>query len=231
LLVKSGWTGGNDILSGPDNFFQAYSPKADPAGLVDKLGERYEVTRTNIKKWTVGGPIQAALDALGNLLKRHPFEADQVQQVVVRVYTSGAATVNDREMPDICLQHMIAVMLMDKTVSFRAAHDRDRMQDPGILRQRAKVQLVPDEELERQMPRREAIVEVTLADGTHLTDHVEAVRGTTENPMTRDEVVAKARDLMTPVLGSTNCAKLIAKLLGLDDAKDIRELRPLLQPV
>ncbi|HEV8002690.1 MAG TPA: MmgE/PrpD family protein [Planctomycetaceae bacterium] len=229
LLVKAGWTGVNDILSGPDNFFQAYSPKADPAGLIDKLGERYEVTRTNIKKWTVGGPIQAALDALDNLLKRHPFEADQVQQVVVRVYTSGAATVNGREMPDICLQHMIAVMLMDKTVSFRAAHDRDRMQDPLILRQRAKVQLVPDEELERQMPRREAIVEVTLADGTHLTDHVEAVRGTTENPMTRDEVVAKARDLMTPVLGPTNCTKLIAKLLGLDDAKDIRELRPLLQ--
>jgi len=229
LLVKSGWTGCNDILSGPDNFFQAYSPKADPAGLIDKLGERYEVMRTNIKKWTVGGPIQAALDGLDNLLKRHPFEADQVQQVVVRVYTSGAATVNGREMPDICLQHMIAVMLIDKTVSFRAAHDKARMQDPVILLQRAKVQLVPDEELERRMPRREAIVEVTLVDGTHLRDHVEAVRGTTENPMTRDEVVAKARDLMTPVLGPTACTQLIEKLLGLDDVKDIRELRPLLQ--
>jgi 2-methylcitrate dehydratase PrpD len=98
-----------------------------------------------------------------------------------------------------------------------------------ILLQRAKVQLVPDEELERRMPRREAIVEVTLVDGTHLRDHVEAVRGTTENPMTRDEVVAKARDLMTPVLGPTACTQLIEKLLGLDDVKDIRELRPLLQ--
>ena len=32
--------------------------------LVDKLGERYEVIRTNIKKWSVGSPIQAPLDAL-----------------------------------------------------------------------------------------------------------------------------------------------------------------------
>jgi 2-methylcitrate dehydratase PrpD len=229
LLVQSGWTGVNDILSGPDNFFQAYAPQADPAGLIDKLGERYEVTLTNIKKWTVGGPIQAALDAMENLLKRHAFEADQVQKVVVRVYTSGAATVNDREMPDICLQHMIAVMLLDKTVSFRAAHDKARMEDPAILRERAKVQLVPDEQLERRMPRREAIVEVTLADGTHLSEHVEAVRGTAENPMTRDEVVAKARDLVTPVLGAPTCTKLIEKLLGLEDVKDIRELRPLLQ--
>jgi 2-methylcitrate dehydratase PrpD len=103
------------------------------------------------------------------------------------------------------------------------------MQDPGILRQRAKVRLVPDEELERRMPRREAIVEVTLADSSHLSEHVEAVRGTVENPMTRDEVAAKASDLMARVLGPTTSTKLIEKLLGLEDVKDIRELRPLLQ--
>jgi 2-methylcitrate dehydratase PrpD len=228
-LVQSGWTGVSDVLSGPDSFFQTYAPKADPAGLIEKLGEHYEVTRTNIKKWTVGGPIQAPLDAMENLLKRHSFDADQVQQVVVRVYTSGASTVNNREMPDICLQHLVAVMLIDKTISFRAAHDGARMKDPAILRQRAKVQLIPDEQLERRMPQREAIVEVTLVDGTHLTECVEAVRGTAENPMTRDEVVAKARDLMTPVLGVQTCTNLIEKVLELERVKDIRELRPLLQ--
>src|SRR6201993_4813384 len=44
LLVHSGWTGVDDILSGKDNFFAAYNPKADPTALIDKLGERYEVT-------------------------------------------------------------------------------------------------------------------------------------------------------------------------------------------
>src|SRR2546422_3688667 len=43
LLVQSGWSGVNDAFSGADNFLLASSPKADPAGLVDKLGERYEV--------------------------------------------------------------------------------------------------------------------------------------------------------------------------------------------
>jgi 2-methylcitrate dehydratase PrpD len=59
LLVQSGWTGVNDAFSGADNFLVASLPKADPSGLVDKLGERYEIVRTNIKKWTVGSPIQA----------------------------------------------------------------------------------------------------------------------------------------------------------------------------
>jgi 2-methylcitrate dehydratase PrpD len=229
LVVQAGWTGVDDIFSGTDNFFQAYAPQADPAGLVDGLGERYEVTRTDIKKWTVGSPIQAVLDAMALLQQRHPFSTDQVQQITARLAPSAALTVNNREMPDICLQHMIAVMVVDKTVSFLSTHDKARMQDPAILRQRAKVQLVPDEELNRFLPTRAAIVEITLADGTHWSERVEAVRGTAKNPMTRDEVVAKARDLITPVLGAATCAKLIEKVLALENVKDVRELRPLLQ--
>jgi 2-methylcitrate dehydratase PrpD len=162
------------------------------------------------------------------LQKRRPFKADEVKEVVVRVATSAAYTVNNRDMPDICLQHLVAVMLLDKTVSFRAAHDKPRMQDASVLRERAKVQLVPDAELEKLIPVRVAVVELTLLDGTQLSERVEHVRGTPENPMTRDEVVAKARELMTPILGAENCSKLIERVLALDIVKDIRELRPLL---
>jgi 2-methylcitrate dehydratase PrpD len=229
LLVQSGWSGVSDAFSGADNFLLASLPKADPAGLVDKLGERYEVTRTNIKKWTVGSPIQAPLDALESLRKKHPFEAGQVKQVTVRIATDEAAVVDNRDIPDICLQYMLAVMLLDKTASFRAAHDKARMRDPAVLRERAKIQLVPDAELEKLLPKRVAIVELTLTDGTRLTERVDAVRGTAQNPMGRDEVVAKARDLISPVLGAPQGAKLIDRLFALESVKDIRELRPLLQ--
>ncbi len=70
---------------------------------------------------------------------------------------------------------------------------------------------------------------MTLVDGTKLTERVEAVRGTAENPMTREEVAAKARELTTPLLGAGKSAKLIEKILALETVKDVRELRPLLQ--
>jgi len=230
LLVESGWTGVDDIFSGADNFFLAYAPQANPAGLVEKLGERYEIAATDIKKWTVGAPIQAPLDALEILLKQRPFTADDVQQVTVRVARTQGSVVNNREMPDICLQHMVAVMLIDKTATFKSAHDKARMQDPAVLRARAKVNLVlDDEELQRALPRREAIVEITLADGAKLSEHVTAVRGTPSNPMTREEVVRKARELMAPVLGAANAGSIIDKLLGLENVKNILELRPFLQ--
>src|SRR5882762_5085669 len=229
LLVRSGWTGVNDVLSGPQNFVKSYAPKADPAGLTEELGQRYEVSLTSIKDWTTGGPILSLLDAIVNLRKRHPFEASDVRHVVVRSATSQAERVNNREMPDINVQYLIAVMLIDKTVSFHAAHDTARMKDPAILREHAKVELVGDEELERLLPTRVGIVEVELTDGTHLTERVENARGTPENPMTRDEVVAKARGLMTPVLGTAISTKLIDRLLDINSVKDVRELRPLLQ--
>jgi len=229
LLVQSGWTGVDDIFSGKDNFFAAYNPNADPSGLIDKLGERYEVTRTNIKKWPVGSPIQAALDALELLRQEHPFDADQVQQMSVHLATDEAAIVNNREIPDICVQHILAIALLDKAVSFAAAHDRARMNDPAVLRLRAKINLLPDADLERLMPLRVAILEVALVDGKKLSRRVDNVRGTPENPMTREEVVAKARDLVAPVLGAQKSADLLSKIIDLENVTDIRELRLLLQ--
>ena len=229
LLVQSGFNGVDDVFSGDDNYFQAYAPKGNPELLAEKLGERYAVTETDIKKWTVGSPIQAPLDAVENLRKKRPFEADDVKSVVVRLAPTVGGVVDNRDIPDICLQHMIAVMLLDKTASFHAAHDKPRMQDPAVLRQRAKVQYLPDEQLARLLPVRVGVVEITLTDGTRMTERVEAVRGTPRNPMPREEVVAKARDLIAPVLGAGTTQKLIDAVLGIENVANVRAFRALLQ--
>jgi 2-methylcitrate dehydratase PrpD len=229
LLVKSGWNGVDDIFSGADNFFAAYAPKAQPDRLIEKLGERYEIAQTDIKKWTVGSPIQGPLDAVQTIRDKRPFEADQVQRVTVRLAPPVATIVDNRDIPDICLQHMIAVMLLDKTVSFRGAHDKPRMQDPAALRQRGKVNLVYDEELAKLLPVRVAVVEIALTDGTLLQERVSAVRGTPRNPMTRTEVIDKARDLTAPVLGREKSEKLIETVFAIETITDVRSLRWVLQ--
>ena len=229
LLARSGWNGVDDIFSGADNFFQAYAPKAQTARLVEKLGERYVFVETDIKKWTVGSPIQGPLDAIEAIRGKRPFDADAVQRVTVRLAPTVAAVVDNREMPDICLQHMIAVMLLDKTVSFHAAHDKPRMQDAATLRARAKVNLLRDEDLAKLLPVRVTVVEIELADGTRLSERVAAVRGTPRNPMSRAEVIDKARDLMAAVLGREKSERLIETVFAIETITDIRRLQPLLQ--
>jgi 2-methylcitrate dehydratase PrpD len=229
LVVRSGWNGVEDIFSGPDNFFMAYAPKSQPELLVEKLGEQYEVVFTDIKKWTVGSPIQGPLDAIEMIRGRQSFAADQVHRVTVRLAPTVAAVVDNRVIPDICLQHMVAVMLLDKTVSFHAAHDKPRMGDPAVLRERAKVNLVRDEELAGLLPVRVTVVEIELTDGSRQSERVAAVRGTPRNPMSRAEVIDKARDIIAPVLGHEKSEGLIELVYAIETVTDIRSLRPLLQ--
>ena len=58
-------------------------------------------------------------------------------------------------------------------------------------------------------------------------DHILVPPGTKENPLTTEQVAAKTRDLITPVLGKEKSEKLIAQVSDLEKVKDMRTLRPL----
>jgi 2-methylcitrate dehydratase PrpD len=193
--------------------------------LIDQLGERYEIVGTNLKRWTVGSPIQAPLDAMEALLKRGPIDPGQVEEVLVR--SAPGSVVDNSDPPDINIQFAMALMLIDRTATFRSIHDKARMDDPAILRLRNKVKLEAPPRVQGGQPL--PLLEVSLTSGQRLTQDTGAVLGTIDNPMTERQLTGKCRDLMTPVLSGATSQRLIDRILALDKVKDIRELRPLLQ--
>jgi len=225
-MAAHGLSGVEDVFSGERSFFVAYPGEARV--LVRGLGETFEILNASIKRWSVGSPIQAPLDSLVELMKENSFSVGDVKSVSVRVAHQGANTVDNRDMPDICMQHMCAVMLLDGTVSFKSSHDEKRMRERRVLAVRQKVQLLGDDAMSAAMPSRQAIVELELDDGRQLRHHTRAVRGTPDNPMTRDEVDAKGYDLLQPVIGAAKARKLCDAVWSLDKIKDVRTLRPLL---
>ncbi|MDP2241513.1 MAG: MmgE/PrpD family protein [Burkholderiales bacterium] len=234
-MVAHGFTGVEDVFSGERNFFVAYDEtrrigKApEPQRLVHDLGTTYEIMNTNIKRWSVGSPIQAPLDALLELIRAHDIKAADVDRVVVRVAHQGANTTNNRNMPDICMQHLCAVMLIDGIITFESAHDEKRMKNRRVLDLRQRVELHGDDALTRAMPSRQGIVELRLKDGSRLNKHVKAVRGTAQNPMSRAEVDEKCYHLMAPILGKRRARKLCDTVWAIDKLGNIRTLRPLLR--
>jgi 2-methylcitrate dehydratase PrpD len=228
-MVAHGFSGVEDVFSGERGFFVAYGRSPQPEVLVRRLGEDYEILNTNIKRWSVGSPIQAPLDSLASLIREHGIGAGDVERVRVRVAHQGANTTNNRNMPDICMQHLCAVMLIDGTVSFKSSHDEKRMRHPKVLELRRKVVLEGDDALTRAMPSRQGIVELALRDGRTLRHHTRAVRGTAENPMTRAEVDTKGYDLMAPIMGKARARRLCETIWNLDRVADVRRLRPFLQ--
>jgi len=63
--------------------------------LIDKLGERYEIMRTDVKRWVVGYPIQARSTRLDNLLRNNRLSRTKLKQIVVRVGTHDAMLVDN----------------------------------------------------------------------------------------------------------------------------------------
>lgn len=230
LLVRAGFTGVSDIFRGSRNFLEPFLPEAKPEQWIEGQGKRYEVMSTNIKKFAVGSPIQAPVDALILLIKKHQLTPANVQSIAVRFADErSATTVNDRDMPDVNLQHCLAMTLLEGDLSFEASHSRERMNDPVVLDIKKRISISVDPGLFKIVKtERQAVVEVTTKDGMKLTEHVLNVRGTAENPLTNEEIEKKCRELMIPVLGKERTEKLIGKIWNLEQVKDMRELRPFL---
>lgn len=228
-MVAHGFSGVEDVFSGERSFFAAFGPAADRDEVARQLGERYEIMNADIKRWPVGSPIQAPLDSLLELIRAHRIRSDEVARLVVRVSHQGANTTGDRDMPDICMQHLCAVMLLDGTVSFKTAHDAKRMRDRRVTALRGRIELRGDDALTRAMPRRQGIVEIRLKDGREFRHHTRAVRGTPANPMTRAEVEEKSRDLMAPVIGSIRTRKVCDAIWNIEEIRDTGALLRLLR--
>lgn len=229
IMVQEGWTAVDGVLTGKPSYLSAFAEQAVPAAFTDELGARYEIMGASIKKWCVGSPIQAALDALLTLMTAHNISPSDVARLDATMPDDRLHIVDDRDMPDVCLQHLLAILLLDGTVGFDAAHDKARMSEPKVLALRKIIFCHGSKALTDAMPPRQAIIEITTTKGIRLRHHTRAVLGTPANPMDEDQVAAKALDLMAPVLSRDQAQKLVQRVLSIGTLDDVRDLRPLLQ--
>jgi 2-methylcitrate dehydratase PrpD len=230
LFVASGASGVTGALTGDFSYLSAFAENARPDALTEGLGERFEVMAASIKKWCVGSPIQAALDSTEYLMQEHGLSAADIARVRAIMPDDRFLIVDNRDMPDVCLQHLVALMLVDGGLTFASSHDKARMSDPDVLAMRDRIEAIPSAELTAARPARQAIIEVDTKDGRTLSRRTRAVLGTPDNPMTAGQVEAKALDLVAPLLGERRAEDLIEAVRNIEAIDDIRDLRPLLAP-
>jgi 2-methylcitrate dehydratase PrpD len=228
IMAQMGFTGVRNVLDGEHNMLVALSTQPKPGEMVAGLGTRFFASETAIKTFSVGYPIQAPLDALLTLRRQHALTPDNVDRILVRLPEDGARIVDNSAMPDVNCQHMIAVALIDGTVSFEMSHDRERMMDPRVRAVRDRVQLVGDRSLMVPDAPRSGFVEVTLRDGRTVNHFTRHASGTKENPLDTEQVNTKVRGLMAPILGADRTEALIRRVDTLEEVANIRELRSLL---
>ena len=203
---------------------EALSTEPRPEEMVAALGSRFFVTETAIKTFSVGYPIQAPLDALLTLRRQHGLTAANVERIVARLPEDGAKVVNGRAMPDVNIQYVLAVGLLDGAVSFADSHSFERMKDPAVQAVARRVELVADRSLMVPDAPRSGLVEVTLRDGRRVSHFTRHAPGTKENPLDTDGINAKVRDLMAPVLGAQRTDEVIRRVHALEQVENIRDV-------
>ena len=227
LMVSHGFTAVEDEFSGEPNFLSIYNPDANREALTRGLGRDYEIMRGGIKYWPVGGPIQAPLHVLRDIIREHGVKAADVEKLVVRMPDTELGIVNDRDMPDISVQHLLAIMLIDGNVTFESAHDYARVRDAQVQRLRKRIEAIGDAALTDPDRRWRAVMEVTLKDGRTLSRKTMAAKGGVDSPLSREDGAEKALGLMAPTLGAQRSRKLITALHDIEKVTNVRRLRKL----
>jgi len=146
-MVASGFTAVEDPFSGDQNVFTALADNPAPDKLVAELGTRFDVFSTTIKKWCVGSPLQSVMDSVAVLLEDPAVRAGNIKRIAVDIPTESLRIVDNSTIPDLCLQHIVALMIVDGDATFASVHDVPRMSDPKVLAIRKLVEVVPSREL------------------------------------------------------------------------------------
>jgi 2-methylcitrate dehydratase PrpD len=229
-MIEAGFSGIADDLEGPNGFLKSWGAgKADATQLSDRLGERFEITRTNIKKYSVGSPIQAPIDCLRNIMAEHGVGPDDLSELIV--YTAGGEdriTRRDQHMSNLNLRYLLATTLIDGGLSFETAHNDARVDTPEIERIAQVISIRANPALVSIESPRQGIVEFVTGDGRSFSNHVVTVRGAMENPMATQEVVDKARELLEVSLSPRKANRVIEAVLNLGSIAKISDLTDLI---
>src|SRR5271170_649941 len=88
LLAGQGFTGIADVFEAPYGgfctTFSRSNDRFDLAALSDGLGERFETMGISLKFYSCVGSNHTTLDALRDIRRRHPFNPDDVDSIIVR---------------------------------------------------------------------------------------------------------------------------------------------------
>ncbi len=108
-LAQDGFTGAADIFSGPQGMAAGMSRDADPARLIDGLGNRWATAETSFKWHASCRHTHPAADALLAVMQAHGLQAGDMAQVVTHVH-QGAIDVLGPVITPATMHHSKSIM-------------------------------------------------------------------------------------------------------------------------
>ena len=218
-LARAGFTAPPDALT--HGFADALAHAHRIGSLAIAFDGDFELAKNTYKPYPCGIVAHPAIDAAVELAPR--VARDRIASVAVHCNPLVPELMGNRVPVDglqarFSAVHGVTMGLLAGAVGI-AQYENDTVNDAAVVALRAKVNLLPANDV----PRAAACVVVTYADGTALEATVAHARGSLERPLTDAELGAKATALVEPVLpGRTTVLR--RAVADLADAPDTETL-------
>jgi len=227
-LTEAGFTGPRAALD--VTFGQVLGNAFDSAQAVCGLGDHWYASEGYIKLYSGARHLHCAIDALRDLLDRHPHERlgrENIDRVEVRTHRL-AVFCGEKEVQN-AFGARFSVPFALATVLFHRRWDLDcfseaAVSNPAIRELMLRIDLQEDAGFTRLYPRKQmCLLGVVLKDGRRLEGCCEVMRGEPDNPHPPAEIKKKFFDLGNQVWGRELAATVYADSLRLAEIANMRE--------
>ena len=228
LLAAQGFAGPPEPLAGAQGFFAVMDEPVDWSGLLDGLGESWQVANNSIKPYPSGFVIHPLLDLALDWRRAHPGAAVETVRargnplLLQRADRPGIRTGREAQ---VSLQHAVAAALVRGRAGLAEFTD-GAVADPAISALRRKVEVAPANHLSTIA----AEMDIVTADGRTHALATAAARGSAANPLKDGEIEDKLRTEADSWQKGHAIQPLIDAVWGLDKSEDVAALARLAVP-
>jgi len=210
LLAARNFDSSERGVEAPRGWAHVLSTRFDPAIITAGLGEHFELSRNMYKPYPCGLVVHAVIDGCIELRRRHDIEPADIERVELKVNPivlelTGKKTPRTGLEGKFSVYHAAAIGLLYGRAGESEYADAV-VRNPDVITLRDRVSATADPAVLSHL---EAYVRIRLRDGRVLEHHVPHALGTLARPMSDQDLEAKFRALVAPVLPSDRSGELI----------------------
>jgi 2-methylcitrate dehydratase len=233
LMASKGFTGPTSIIEGHDGLAQVVmAGEYNTESLLEAIG-KYTIRDTCIKSIIADFSSHGHLTATLTLAKQHDIRPENVARINITTSKRCAEHTGDpvkkypknKETADHSSYYLTAVAIIHKEIG-PDQFTPEIWNDPLVIDLIDKVSITGDPILDKFRPA--GVSEITLKTGETYSLRVDYPRGHARNPMTDQEITAKARSMALKHMEAAQFEELAATVFSLEQLETIDNLLKLM---
>ena len=230
MMAQEGYEGPVEVIEGKEGLIEVLSNvNWQPDRLLKDLGEEFMITQCGYKAFPTEALTHQPISAALQVCREHHIVAEDVAEILVETTTRGADILSDpskfapktKETADHSLPYVIAAAVADGAVLPSSFSD-EKLRDARILGLLAKINVIADPDIDALFPKiKRARVSITTLEGNTHTAQVDYAKGSPQNPLSDEELIAKFRANAEGIVSKKRQDEIIAATWGFDEVNDL----------